>query len=57
LILNNVGIITDKTVPEMGIQHGKKHKNGLRANGMYSFTKSGDLLIVQSNVLKMDMNN
>jgi hypothetical protein len=55
LILNNVGIITDKTVSEMGIRHGKKRKNSLRANGIYSFIKSGDLLIVQSNALKMGM--
>ena len=57
MILNNVGIITDKIVFEMGIRHGKKRKNGLRTKGMYSFMKSGDLLIVQSNALKMGMNN
>jgi len=57
LILNNVGIITDKIISEMGIKHGKKRKNGFRANGMCSFMKSGDLLIVQSNALKMVVNN
>jgi len=57
LILNNVGIFTDKIVSEMGLRHGKKRKNGLRANGLYSFMKSGDLLIVQLIALKMGMNN
>jgi len=57
LMLNSVGIFTDKIVSEMDIRHGKKRKNGLRANGMYSFAKSGDFLIVQSNTLKMGMNN
>jgi len=56
-MLNSVGIFTDKIVSEMDIRHGKKRKNGLRANGMYSFAKSGDFLIVQSNTLKMGMNN
>ena len=55
MILNNVAIITDKVVSEMGIEHGKKRKNGLRANGMYSFMKSGDLLI-KSNICIMSMN-
>jgi hypothetical protein len=57
LILNNAGIITDKRVSEMGIRHGKKRKNGLRANGIYYFMKSGDLLIVHLNALRMVMNN
>jgi hypothetical protein len=57
LILNNVGIITDIIVSEREIRHGKKHKNGLRVNGKFSFMESGDWFIVQSDLLKMSKNN